>query len=212
MLATSRQDTREPGVRSYRVDKLGRDPAILLLTENAPGAGRFAWERWGRVAKWIGDLPIAIDLLNRCLAFGSVTAAALFARAEDATKGGRNTAVQLDEWREALRGQRPERLSFRDHGGIPHIFRESGRSIAARGHCSGATGDRAHSGGIGGGARQRSLRPAGTYGTALTAFRDSDGGRSVRSDAPADGGFSAYTGRKCRGYGERGLRGIAAAS
>src|SRR5262249_22002203 len=39
VLATSRQDTREEGVKTVPVDTLERDSAILLLTENLPGFG-----------------------------------------------------------------------------------------------------------------------------------------------------------------------------
>lgn len=120
VLATSRQDTQEPGVRGFQLDALGRDAAILLLTQNLAGAGRFAWPQWSRVAAWVGDLPIALDLLNRCLALGSMTTEELVGRAESIAPVGGATA-QLDEWREALRGQLPEGAVF----GITETFRIS---------------------------------------------------------------------------------------
>jgi tetratricopeptide (TPR) repeat protein len=110
VLATSRQDTPEPGVRGLRVDTLNRDGAILLLTEGVPGWGRHAWEQWGRVAEWVGDLPIALELLNRCLALGSISADELVRGAESQTPAG--ATAQLDTLREALRGQIPEGAVF----------------------------------------------------------------------------------------------------
>jgi hypothetical protein len=51
VLATSRQDTREEGVKAVPVDTLSRDVAILLLTENVAGAARLPWAGWGRIAE-----------------------------------------------------------------------------------------------------------------------------------------------------------------
>jgi hypothetical protein len=51
VLATSRQDTREEGVKAVPVDTLSRDAAILLLTENVAGAARLPWAGWGRIAE-----------------------------------------------------------------------------------------------------------------------------------------------------------------
>lgn len=73
ILATSRQDTREENVSRITVDTLGRESAILLLTDNVPGAAALSWADWGRIAVWVGDLPIALDLLNRSLALGSIS-------------------------------------------------------------------------------------------------------------------------------------------
>ncbi len=106
VLATSRQDAREEGVKTISVDTLGRDAAILLLTESVPGAGRLAWADWGRIAEWVGDLPLALDLLNRCLALNSITAADLLAHAS-ALSPPSSPVAELDSLREALRGQVP---------------------------------------------------------------------------------------------------------
>src|SRR5947209_4597870 len=106
VLATSRQDTREESVRRIEVDTLGRDSAILLLTDNVPGAAALSWTDWGRIAEWVGDLPIALDLLNRSLALGSISPRALLERVHS-TDQPPSTTVELDRLREALRGQVP---------------------------------------------------------------------------------------------------------
>jgi hypothetical protein len=106
ILATSRQDTREESVKPIPVDVLGRDSAILLLTDNLPGAAALAWADWGRIAEWVGDLPIALDLLNRSLALDSITPRALLERV-NRTDQPSGAAGELDGLREALRGQVP---------------------------------------------------------------------------------------------------------
>jgi|CZKX01.1.fsa_nt_gi hypothetical protein len=105
VLATSRQDTREAHVRPIPVDTLERDPAILLLTDNVPGAAALSWDDWGRIAEWVGDLPIALDLLNACVALGSITPSDLLGR----VAGQDSRPVrELDRLRDALRGQVPK--------------------------------------------------------------------------------------------------------
>src|ERR1039458_7899325 len=108
VLATSRQDTREEGVRRIPVDVLGRDAAILLLTSEVPGAGALSWSEWGRIAEWVGDLPIALDLLNRSLALGSISPGALFERVQLTDQMGGVTS-ELERLSDALRGQVPDK-------------------------------------------------------------------------------------------------------
>jgi tetratricopeptide (TPR) repeat protein len=105
VLATSRQDTWEANVRTIPVQTLGREAAILLLTENVPGTGALRWEEWGRIATWVGHLPLFLDLLNRSLALNSISPRELMQRA-DRVEPQRRTA-ELDSLREALRGQVP---------------------------------------------------------------------------------------------------------
>jgi tetratricopeptide (TPR) repeat protein len=107
VLATSRQDTREESVSKIAVDILGRDSAILLLTDNVPGAAALSWTAWARIAEWVGDLPIALDLLNRSLALGSITPLALLKRAHSIARSSSATG-ELDRLSEALRGQVPK--------------------------------------------------------------------------------------------------------
>lgn len=108
VLATSRQDTREPGVAILPVATLQRDAAILLLTEGLNGFGGLAWDAWGEIAAWVGDLPLALDLLNRSLALHAVTPTELLERARaPQASGATPTVVALDRLRNALRGQVP---------------------------------------------------------------------------------------------------------
>ncbi len=65
ILATSRQDAGEESARRISIGSLSRDSAVLLLTDNLQDDDALSWEDWGRIAEWVGDLPIALDLLNR---------------------------------------------------------------------------------------------------------------------------------------------------
>ena len=102
ILATSRQDTREAHVQRIPVEELERDAAILLLTDGVPGAAALAWAEWARIAEWVGDLPVALDLLNRSLALGAIAMRALLGRVDAPGAAG-----ELDRLSEALRGQVP---------------------------------------------------------------------------------------------------------
>ncbi len=104
VLATSRQDTCEEGVRTIAIDSLGEDASVLLLTENLRGARRLSWGDWARVANWVGNHPLALDLLNRCLALNSISIEELFDRVTSASTAP-STVGELDDLREALRGQ-----------------------------------------------------------------------------------------------------------
>jgi tetratricopeptide (TPR) repeat protein len=106
ILATSRQDTREQGVRTIPVGTLKRDSAILLLTEGVPGTSRLSWVDWGRIAEWVGDLPIALDLINRCLALNAVTIDEL-QRCASAQGVMSPPTAELDRIGAALQGQVP---------------------------------------------------------------------------------------------------------
>jgi tetratricopeptide (TPR) repeat protein len=107
VLATSRQDTREEGVKPISIKELDREPAVLLLTEGVPGSGTLSWADWERIAEWVGDLPIALDLLNRSLALQSISSRDLLGRAVSAAQPLGATG-ELDQLREALRGQVPK--------------------------------------------------------------------------------------------------------
>jgi tetratricopeptide (TPR) repeat protein len=103
VLATSRQDSHEIGVRVIEVESLGRNSAVLLLTDRVTGATRLNWEKWESLSSWVGDLPLALDLLNAGLALGAVTAQELLEAAADAN----GPATELDEMEESLRTQVP---------------------------------------------------------------------------------------------------------
>lgn len=103
VLATSRQETQEPGVLSFSLDVLARESAVLLLTDNLIGAADLSWSEWETLAEWVGDLPLALDLLNRVLFFRSVSPRSLLERA--ITSGPTNV---LDAQYKALRNHVPE--------------------------------------------------------------------------------------------------------
>ena len=102
VLATSRQKSGEAGVKSIPLDTLKPEAAILLLTEDLPDLSVLSWSEWGETAAWVGYLPLALDLLNRAMAMGSINAPDLLKRAT--TSGG---TAELDRLSEALRGQVP---------------------------------------------------------------------------------------------------------
>jgi len=106
VLATSRQDTSEDGVRTISLETLVPDAGILLLTENVPGISTLSWAKWARIAEWVGYLPLALDLLNRSLALGSIRASDLLRRATALEASG--TTAELDRLRDAVRGQVPK--------------------------------------------------------------------------------------------------------
>jgi hypothetical protein len=106
ILATSRQKTREDNVLEIEIDVIGRDSAILLLTDDLLGAAALGWSDWGRIAESVGDLPIALTLLDRSLALGSIAPRDLLERMIHADDASSATA-ELDRLRDALRGQVP---------------------------------------------------------------------------------------------------------
>lgn len=81
VIATSRHRTNEPGEKILPLDALDRDAAILLVTYDLPAAGCLSWDQWGKIAECVGNLPIALDVLNRGLAFESMKPATLLHRA-----------------------------------------------------------------------------------------------------------------------------------
>lgn len=105
VLATSRQDTREASVQTISIDTLSSNAAILLLTEGVPGWSRLEWDAWGRITEWIGNLPLAVDLLNSGLALGSVSPEDLHRRAAEPSSA--SAVAEMDGLSEALRGQVP---------------------------------------------------------------------------------------------------------
>ncbi len=98
----SRRDTNEKNVTTIPVDTLGRDSAILLLTDKVPGWAALPWADWGRIAEWVGDLPFALDLLNASLSLGAIAPPELLMRVDSLATG------ELDHLRDALRGQVPK--------------------------------------------------------------------------------------------------------
>jgi tetratricopeptide (TPR) repeat protein len=103
VLATSRQDSHEAGVQAIEVESMGGNSAVLLLTDRLTGATRLSWEKWQSLSSWVGDLPLALDIMNAGLALGEVTTQELLAAVENAG----SPAAELDEMEESLRPQVP---------------------------------------------------------------------------------------------------------
>jgi tetratricopeptide (TPR) repeat protein len=99
VLSTSRQDTREAGVRVIDAESLKRNAAVLLLTDRVADASCTSWDTWERLSSWVGDLPYALDLLNAGLALGAVTVRELLQASESAD----SSTAELDEVEQSLR-------------------------------------------------------------------------------------------------------------
>lgn len=83
------------------VETLSPEAAVALLTE---GLRRERQEEasWYRLAKWVGYLPLALELMNRAIHAGGVLPEELLAKEEHAGPVG-----ELDQQMEALREQVP---------------------------------------------------------------------------------------------------------
>ena len=105
LLVTSRQRTTEPGVRWIPLGVLQRPSSVALLTHELSNSGDLDQEDWGDIASWVGDLPLALDLLNRSLALGAMTPHDLLNVARQ-----QSPTTALDMQREALRGHVPDTI------------------------------------------------------------------------------------------------------
>jgi len=109
VIATSRQDTREYGIESIKVNQLPRESAMLLLREDVPSPASVSWDDWGRIAAWVGDLPVALDLLNRALVLRSISAKLLLVQMNAPETA--STTAQLDHFAASLQGQVPTKAA-----------------------------------------------------------------------------------------------------
>jgi tetratricopeptide (TPR) repeat protein len=99
VLATSRRklDLGVEAVQSLPLRELDRTAAITLLSEGVGPSGE-----WDEIAKWVGDLPLALELLNRVLKAGVISPHELVERARRS-----GPALELDRYMEALREHIP---------------------------------------------------------------------------------------------------------
>jgi tetratricopeptide (TPR) repeat protein len=104
VLATSRQRTVEAGVAALPLDVLPRSASVALLTHGLARPDSLRREQWEKLAEWVGDLPLVLDLLNRVLSFDPDSAPKLLDMAERSAP----LTAELDGLSEALRGQVPE--------------------------------------------------------------------------------------------------------
>jgi tetratricopeptide (TPR) repeat protein len=103
LLATSRArlDLGVEGVHALPVSPLTPEAAVALLTEEVPG-GSLDGEGWRRIAEWVGQLPLALELLNRTLRAGALEPGELLSRTES-----QGPVRELDQHMEVLRPHVP---------------------------------------------------------------------------------------------------------
>lgn len=104
VLATSRQKPGEPGVAALPLDVLPRSASVALLTHGLPRPDSLRREQWEKLAEWVGDLPLVLNVLNRGLSLDPDSAPRLLDMAEHSAP----LTAELDGLSEALRGQVPE--------------------------------------------------------------------------------------------------------
>jgi tetratricopeptide (TPR) repeat protein len=106
VLATSRQNTREPGVGTISVGPLESDSAVLLLTDSLAGISALTWPEWQIISDAVGELPIALDLVNRAVLLNSISPEELLKRLR-VTRQTHGTTMEIDHLGSALRDQVP---------------------------------------------------------------------------------------------------------
>jgi tetratricopeptide (TPR) repeat protein len=102
VLVTSRVRVAEGYVKSLDLDVLNRPAAIDLLTEGPELRRCLSDAQWSEIAAWVGDLPLALEVLNSALHFKAITPHELWAKCKF-----ESPSEQVDRQMEALRGQVP---------------------------------------------------------------------------------------------------------
>ncbi|HEY0151397.1 MAG TPA: tetratricopeptide repeat protein [Longimicrobium sp.] len=105
VLATSRSRISLTGrgeITSFLLDTLGESAAVTLLTRDVPHQEVLAAEQWREITGWVGQLPLALELLNAALRLQSVSPTALIQRFRL-----KNPARALDAEMDALRTEVP---------------------------------------------------------------------------------------------------------
>jgi tetratricopeptide (TPR) repeat protein len=102
LLVTSRaHQSVLPGVGRLELRELSTTSAVRLLTHDFSGRDELDDAGWGRISEWVGEWPLALELLNAALREGAVTPRELSASSE-----GR-AVDELDRQMEALSGVVP---------------------------------------------------------------------------------------------------------
>lgn len=117
ILATSRFDF---GIvnRSYKtifVNPLRSEDSVQLLSQDVARINLLEEAQWTRIAEWAGNMPVALELLNRLLLFKSLTPLALF------NQTGATATDEIDKLRVDLDGN----LAKGKLPGITKIFTPS---------------------------------------------------------------------------------------
>lgn len=103
LLLTSRFDVSLAAggtVAALPLGALTRNDAVALLTDLLPARGTLSNDEWSELAAWVGDLPLALTLLNAALRAGGLAPKDLLARARAAG----SAAEAADAAMQALRG------------------------------------------------------------------------------------------------------------
>jgi hypothetical protein len=98
VLLTSRQKRLDATIRSIEIETLSRSASSALLTFRLPNVNELRAHEWDEIAAWVGDLPLALDLLNRSLHL-EMTPKQLLKRSRTG-----QAVVELDTRADLLRG------------------------------------------------------------------------------------------------------------
>ena len=104
LLATSRAklDLGTEGVYPLPVSVLTPEAAVALLTEGLQRTS-LSEDSWGRIAEWVGYLPLGLELLNRAMRSGGLEPAELLSQAE-----GQGPVQELERQMRVLRRHVPK--------------------------------------------------------------------------------------------------------
>ncbi len=101
-LITTRSHLAEPSVRPLSIDVLNRAASISMLTAGTDQRGALTEDQWSAIAEWVGDLPLALEILNRALSFRAISPSELLSRARE-----ESPTKELTRQMDALRTQIP---------------------------------------------------------------------------------------------------------
>ena len=99
-LITTRSHLAEPSIQQLSIGVLHRSASISMLTAGTDQRGALTTDQWSAITEWVGDLPLALEILNRALSFRAISPSELLSRARE----GNPTKV-LARQMDALRGQ-----------------------------------------------------------------------------------------------------------
>ncbi|NOK34038.1 toll/interleukin-1 receptor domain-containing protein [Corallococcus exercitus] len=99
LLVTSRLRPATSGVTVQSVEPLHPESAMLMLTHDHT-VSALGEEDWLRITRWVGHLPLALELLNRAIHLGGLTPEELLQKARH-----ERPARELDRQMDALRDQ-----------------------------------------------------------------------------------------------------------
>lgn len=91
------------GVRRLELRELSTGSAVRLLTHDYLHREELDEASWSSIAEWVGEWPLALELLNAALREGAITARELLALSE-----GGHPVSELDRQMEAVSGAVPE--------------------------------------------------------------------------------------------------------